>query len=575
MRHPSLTKFIGLLVLLAVSVEPLGASASGAHADAGALKAPTIAVTNDKVLMVSDSVGLSARDTIPKVFPGRQVTIIGYPGVFTSQLTKDFVVPQPQSDFGDVAIVASGYVYATFDPARFDREIDSMIDALHVKGVKRIIWVTLREVKQQYVSPSAWKGINAYYQYFPQVNDQLRAAVTRHPDLSLADWSAIADQSGLTYDAIHLSQKGQNLYSAMLADAVNNVSSELASGTTTPVRVAGIRGVPADAKAVAVNLTVTTPRREGYVTAFPCGTPMPATSNLNFRSDQTVAVSAIVDVGTNGQICVFNNAETEVIVDVQGYLAAGSSYRTVAPTRLEDTRLLTASPIHPAGEILTVRVAGLAGIPADAAAVAINLTVTDNDVAGYATAFPCDHQPADPIALVNYITHTATPNFSIVEPSGSGTICINTSSPANLIVDAFGYFPAGSAITVTSPLRLADTRPSGVQLAPLQDLVIPVVGGAGEPKTASAAVLNITAADPSGIGFVVAYPCGTESLSSTLNVVPARNTSNTAIVAPGTNGAVCIRSNTSIHVLVDVTAWIIDGYTGLTPWRAFDSRTAP
>jgi hypothetical protein len=566
-RHSSLSKIVGFLILTSASVGTFGPS----HAGAG--PSPQIPVANDKVFMISDSVGLSARDTIPKAFPGRQVTIVGYPGIFTEQLA-DIVRAQPQSVFGDVAIVATGYVYATFDPPRFDREVDSMIDALHAKGVKRIVWVTLREVKPQYITASAWQGIQPYYFYFPDVNDKLRAAVTRHPDLTLADWSAIADQPGLTYDAIHLTQTGQNLYSSMLADVVDNAATELATGSTTAVTVAGINGVPADAKAVAVNLTVTTPRREGYLTAFPCGTPVPATSNLNFKSDQTVAVSAIVNVGTNGQICLYNNTETEAIVDVQGYLPANSSYQTIAPTRLVDTREPAGSPIHPAGAVLAVPVTGLKGIPADAAAVAINLTVTDNTVAGYATAFPCDQPPANPIALVNYITHTATPNFSIVKPAANGTICFNTSSPAHLVVDAFGYFPAGSAISVTSPVRLADTRPSGVQLPPLQELVIPVIGGSGQPKNATAAVLNITAADPTGIGFVVAYPCGTSSPSSTLNVVPTRNTSNGAIVAPGTNGSVCIKSNTSVHLLVDVTAWILDGYTGLTPWRAFDSRLA-
>ncbi len=81
-----------------------------------------------------------------------------------------------------------------------------------------------------------------------------------------------------------------------------------------------------------------------------------------------------------------------------------------------------------------------------------------------------------------------------------------------------------------------------------------------------------TAAAPAGVGYVVAYPCGADSPSSTLNVVPDRGTSNAAIVAPGSGGAVCVKSNVDTHVLVDVTAWITSGYTGLTPWRAFDSR---
>jgi len=415
--------------------------------------------------------------------------------------------------------------------------------------------------------------VQPYYWYFPIVNQHLRAALLRHPDLSLADWAAVADQAGITADAIHLNQPGAILYSNTVANVVRNVATQLDAGATSKVTVAGINGVPADAKAVSVNLTVTTPRSAGYLTAYPCGIAQPQTSNLNYKADQTVAVSAIVNVGTNGQICVFNSERTHVIVDVQGYFSPSSSYHTIAPTRLEDTRLVAGSPLHDAGVPLVVPVVGVGGVPTDAAAVALNVTIVDNTVAGYATAFPCDAPPAVPIGLINFIPDTATPNFTIVKPAADGTICISTSTPASIIVDAFGYFPAASGITTTTPTRLADTR-VGARLAAGTDLVVPIVGGSGEPGSAAAAVLNITAASPAGVGYVVAYPCGAASGASTLNVVPDRATSNTSIVSPGAGGAICVQSNIDTHILVDVTAWILDGYTGLTPWRAFDSRVA-
>jgi hypothetical protein len=55
------------------------------------------------------------------------------------------------------------------------------------KGARHVIWVTLREVKPQYVSASAWQQIQPYYWYFPEVNAHLRAALARHPQLTLAD----------------------------------------------------------------------------------------------------------------------------------------------------------------------------------------------------------------------------------------------------------------------------------------------------------------------------------------------------------------------------------------------------
>jgi len=120
---------------------------------------------------------------------------------------------------------------------------------------------------------------------------------------------------------------------------------------------------------------------------------------------------------------------------------------------------------------------------------------------------------------------------------------------------------------------LVDTRPGGVRVPALTDIEVPVVGAVGLPPSAMAAVVTVTAASPAGIGWVVAYPCGTGSATSTLNVVPGRATTNTAIVGPGARGAICVKANVATHILVDVSAWIIDGYVGLTPWRAFDSRT--
>ena len=58
-------------------------------------------------------------------------------------------------------------------------------------------------------------------------------------------------------------------------------------GSETPVVVLGLGGVPGDAAAVALNVTVTEPNAPGYVTAYPCGVQPPDASNLNLhgRSD--------------------------------------------------------------------------------------------------------------------------------------------------------------------------------------------------------------------------------------------------------------------------------------------------
>ncbi|HRD99916.1 MAG TPA: hypothetical protein PLV68_01385, partial [Ilumatobacteraceae bacterium] len=295
-------------------------------------------------------------------------------------------------------------------------------------------------------------------------------------EMQLADWASITDQPGVTYDAIHLNSTGQQLYSSMLATLVRTSDTWWSARSEHAVTVAGLNGVPADAKAVAVNLTVTTPRSPGFLTAWACGEPMPPTSNLNFMSDQTVAVSAVVNVGTGGQICIFNSTDTQVIVDVQGYFGPDSDYVTVAPSRVIDTR--DDGGVHAAGEPLAVRVTGVADVPDDAAAVAVTVTVADNTAPGWVLSYPCDEPQTTPIALVNYIQYTATPSFALVKPGADGTICLRSLTPANLIVDVFGYLPAGSSVSVMAPTRLLDTR-GGAPIPALTDVVVPVVGVEG------------------------------------------------------------------------------------------------
>jgi hypothetical protein len=123
-----------------------------------------------------------------------------------------------------------------------------------------------------------------------------------------------------------------------------------------PVRlkVAGVGGVPADAKAVQVNLTVAAPSLPSYVTAYPDGGTKPATSSVNFAGGETIANAAIVQVGSDGYIDVALAAgSTRMVVDVDGYFSANaaeapSAYEPADPYRYLDTRTITNGAL-PAG----------------------------------------------------------------------------------------------------------------------------------------------------------------------------------------------------------------------------------
>ena len=170
-----------------------------------------------RVYVVADSVGLGAKSALPNAFPADwQVVLDGTPALFVEQLESKYVRAVPQSLLGDYGVVAGGYNYPYWDPARFDRSIDSIIKAFEDRGVKHVFWVTLRDVKPQYITAGAWHDVQPYYWYFPTVNEHLERALERHPNLTLIDWAAAADRPGITYDAIHLNTTGAALYSSLV-----------------------------------------------------------------------------------------------------------------------------------------------------------------------------------------------------------------------------------------------------------------------------------------------------------------------------------------------------------------------
>jgi len=89
---------------------------------------------------------------------------------------------------------------------------------------------------------------------------------------------------------------------------------------TRDLAVGGVATVPADAKAVVLNATVTNPTASGHAIVWPSLVARPNVSNLNFVPGQTVPNLVMVRIGTNAKISLFNSAgSTDMIADVVGY----------------------------------------------------------------------------------------------------------------------------------------------------------------------------------------------------------------------------------------------------------------
>ena len=96
----------------------------------------------------------------------------------------------------------------------------------------------------------------------------------------------------------------------------------LNAGFTRGFTATGRCGIPSSAHALSVNVTITQTDAAGELRFFPVGIPIPATSSISYKADQTRANNAVVQLGTGGDLQVFADqpsGTTQLIIDVNGY----------------------------------------------------------------------------------------------------------------------------------------------------------------------------------------------------------------------------------------------------------------
>ena len=90
-------------------------------------------------------------------------------------------------------------------------------------------------------------------------------------------------------------------------------------GAGEEVRVSHSDGEgPAQTVSVALNVTVTEPDAAGYLTVWPCGSPPPTASNLNFTAGETIANLVVSGVSSVGEVCLAPSQPTHIVVDIDG-----------------------------------------------------------------------------------------------------------------------------------------------------------------------------------------------------------------------------------------------------------------
>lgn len=341
-------------------------------------------------------------------------------------------------------------------------------------------------------------------------------------------------------------------------------------GETWNLPVRGLNGVPANATAVVVNLTGAGATLDTYITAWPAGQGMPATSNVNVVAGSAVPNLAVVGIGSNGAISLFNSfGSAHILADLVGYFCEGTTGTTglspLVPDRLLDTRNGLGGQLGALGPgaVFDVQVTGRCGVPSSCAAAVLNVTAVGPTASTFLTVWPTgEGQPTT--SSVNVPPGLTAANLVITKLGPDGKVRLrNDSGATHVLVDVAGYFTTGTGgrYQPLAPRRIADTR-SGIGVAKARvgttPLSVTIAGANGVPASGVTAVqINLTAVAPSQDTYLTVYPSGSPMPNaSNLNLAGQAVRANSVIARVGADGkilVVCGQGNTD--VLVDVVGY--------------------
>jgi len=347
-------------------------------------------------------------------------------------------------------------------------------------------------------------------------------------------------------------------------------------------------GVPANAAGVAVWLDAFS-STDGFATVFPCNQPKPPTGSVSWTADQPTT-GLVAGVATSGsQLCISVSDAASVDVSLDGYYSPTAvptptsapqirysperapGFVGVTPTRLFDTRE-THTPVA-AGQPFHLDLSSQ--LPPETTAVVMNVTVTNPAAAGFVSVYPCDG-PQPPVSNLNYVAGQTVPNLVTVDAGFTLELCFFSLQTTNLIADLAGYYVlgGGDGFTPAPPVRLFDTRggPKRAAGSTFDFDMSPFVGA-----DATSVVLNLTATEVAGPGFVTVYPCDqTLPVASNLNIVAGQTVPNLVTVRLAPNRHICFFTSAATQLLSDLAGWYApssaSGFLAVPPDRWADTR---
>lgn len=369
----------------------------------------------------------------------------------------------------------------------------------------------------------------------------------------------------------------------------------LPAGGSITIDVSGHAGIPSSGvNAVTLSITTANNTANGYVLAYPNGSPQPDGRSMSVINGTTQSDTVLVKVGDGGKVVVYSSRLTDVLVDVTGWYSdpanapnsGDSAFMPINGTRILDTRsstttgTCTPSPCArlAAGATTTVQVAGKGGVPnSGVAAVAFTLSAFNPDADGYAIAWPSDAARPYPRSM-SFTASTNSSDLVVVPLSGTGKLKLYTYKGSDFTLDLAGYYttsPDGTGsyfvpydASSAPKQRVLDTRNGTGVCAPAGCGLITHGNGNGTSITiagqgpvpasgATGVVLSATVWNPTATTGLVAWPADAAKPNGrNMSYVAGQTTSGTldmALSAQGAIKAATLAGDTDLTL--DVEGW--------------------
>jgi hypothetical protein len=382
-------------------------------------------------------------------------------------------------------------------------------------------------------------------------------------------------------------------------------------GQAFDVQVLGRGGVPSsgsDVLAVVANITVVSPSRAGWLTAYPSGGPEPEASNVNFNPGQTVPNLALLRVGGNGKVRVILRSvdaqagSAHVLIDVVGWFSTSASGQrggrliATTPGRILDTRFgIGRSGALGARSSFALQILGADAknpnvvdiVPnsAQVSGVILNVTATGPGATTFVSIQPQNFTSYPTTSSLNLVPNQTKANLVMVPVGNDGKIRLyNDAGSVHLIADVVGYYLGGQPegtrrgriVPLSSPFRAFDTRKSehgAARLGPgqaewwdfnsfIQSVKIDNTW-VGEQE---ALLFNLTATDhgfpyavPNTDSWLTVHPFNTSlPTASNLNFHPYETVPNFVVARLSADNRVNVYNhNGFVHYLADVAAVVL------------------